>query len=513
MVEELYDDLHDAMSEMILLGNIINRIELVGEYSDCLCDEDFTDKANRKLWQFLKEYYREYGAGELEEMKVNAKYLEMLARLKFKFDYEYHKKPFKLVKEYGGLGSAAPADNEAFKRVKKMSLLRQLDKIGYDVAPIIAQEDFWLLCAEDVEQIIYGKVDEAMSLSKLHPRADLSKDFKQRALGFLEEPEVGLQTPFPFINDYMHGLCKNDMILIGGISNSGKGRLLMTLLTWLVVYEGQTVCLLSNEMTEADFFKCLVCTVVNMNDAHGKVLKLSQGDIVQNRFKDEAGEYIERHEDELTDEFKDRLMQNSPEFRDYMDVLDWWEQNFTDHFRFVNVADNYSTERLKHEIRLATATGCSVVAYDTLKGYQSTEWGDMVQATTDLSELIKSDKNGVIGLATFQLTNDVQFSAPEDLTSAKIANAKNIIHLADGMIMFMQLNDHQKRQYQVTSKELKELWGEETCEEIPPGANIAAFRIIKNRRGSGKDKIFAVQNNLDRNYWIQLGDLVREKAG
>lgn len=513
MVDGLYDDLHDVMSEMILLGNIINRIELVGEYSDCLCDEDFTDSVNRKLWLFLKEYYREYGAVELEEVRVNAKYMEMLDRLKFKFDYGYQKKPFKLVKEYRAFGAAVPPDNEAFRRVKKMSLLRRLNEIGYNVAPIIARDDFRQLTSEDIEQIIYGKVDEAMSLSQLHPRIDLSKDFKQRAMRFLEEPEVGLQTPFPFINDYMHGLCKNDMLLIGGISNSGKGRLLMTMLTWLVVHERQTVCLLSNEMTEADFFKCLVCTVVNMNDAHGKPLKLSQGDIVQNHFKDEAGEYIERHEGELADEFKERLQQNSPEFRMYMDVLDWWENNFTDRFRFVNVADNYSTERLKHEIRLATAAGCSVIAYDTLKSYQSTEWGDMVQATTDLSELIKSDKNGVVGLATFQLTNDVQFSAPEDLTSAKIANAKNIIHLADGMIMFVQLKDYQKQLYQVTSRELQEEWGEEAYEDIPEGANVAAFRIIKNRRGDGKDKIFAVQNNLDRNCWIQLGDLVKEKAG
>lgn len=44
---------------------------------------------------------------------------------------------------------------------------------------------------------------------------------------------------------------------------------------------------------------------------------------------------------------------------------------------------------------------------------------------------------------------------------------------------------------------------------IDEDVSITAFRIIKNRRGGGKEQTYAVQNNLDTNRWICIGNLIR----
>lgn len=65
-----HDRLFNVQSEMILLGNVINRLELVDDYHGCLQESDFYDLNNQQVWQFLCEYYRKYGT-DWDATKVN----------------------------------------------------------------------------------------------------------------------------------------------------------------------------------------------------------------------------------------------------------------------------------------------------------------------------------------------------------------------------------------------------------------------------------------------------------
>ena len=112
---------------------------------------------------------------------------------------------------------------------------------------------------------------------------------------------------------------------------------------------------------------------------------------------------------------------------------------------------------------------------------------------------------------TFQLTDDVAIGTPDELGSLKIARARHIMHLADNMIMFMHLNSWQKKLYALQNEERDEAWGEGAWMILPDDKNIAAFRLVKNRRGGGKEKIFAVQTNLDYNRWEPIGELIRNE--
>ena len=503
-----FDATRSEGDELILLGNILNNLSLIAEYADTVSAEDFTFESWQNLYRILQSYYAIYGNEEVTDNHLDFTASKLIYESKLSMSKGKKDKLVCDAMEVKRIGSVQSADSEAYQNVKRCSVLRKLRESGINIDDICQLPELTEMTAEDVMAQVYERLDPLANAVTLHPHEDFSGNITERALRFFEKPEIGLQTPFAFINEYMHGLCPNDFTLIGGLSNTGKGRFLMSLLVWLVAKEGQTVCLLSNEMTGEDFFKAMVCTIVNNPELHDKKLKLTQTDIVQSRFRDENGEYIERLPGETGIDFHARVVENSAECQDYEAVLRWWEETFPGKFIFVNVANDYSTSRLKREIRRAKAKGCTVIAYDTLKGYQSTEWGDLVQATTELSEMIKSDREGLVGLATFQLTDDVAKCKPEELSSLNIARAKGIMHLADNILMFMPLRNQLKDGYVVVSHEEIDEYGEPLAESIDDDISIAAFRIIKNRRGGGKERVFAVQNNLDTNRWIYIGDLV-----
>ncbi|MBE6614187.1 MAG: hypothetical protein E7631_02650 [Ruminococcaceae bacterium] len=261
-----------------------------------------------------------------------------------------------------------------------------------------------------------------------------------------------------------------------------------------------------NEMTQEQFEKILLCTIVNMPQLcalHGQTLHMTQSDITQPQFRTTDGQPIEKQLHETTEDYMKRLEAESSTFKAYLNILDWLQTNYRNMFHFKNISDDYSIERIRMEIRTAKKKGCRVVAYDTLKSCGSAEWGELQQTATELSEVIKSDPDSITGLATFQLTDDTVYKNPEDLNSNNIANAKHIMHVTDNMLMFKMINP------QEFCVKIQEPSGAEKRISIPKDTNVAAFKIVKNRNGAGKDVLFGVQTNLDYNVWHPLGTLCR----
>lgn len=490
-------------NERILLGHMMCTPELIKAYRPAIAPEDFVDEYDRQLYQVLQEYERIYGVEEIGKDHFCAA-CRSLAEKGVQLSKINVEVPWPQAQMIRSMGKRSAQDNPAYQTMMKAIILRKMEQSGYQVDELLNRSDFSSLTVRDLQRLIYEDLDRRLNVAVTASGGDLGADMTSRAAKFLGEPEVGYQTPFPFINEHCHGLFRNDLNFIGGLSNTGKGRLLMFILTWLVIKEGQSVCLLSNEMAEEDFFKCLVCTVVNHREFHGYELSLTQSDIVQGRFRDGEGRYLTREEGEEKEDFQRRLERESSEYRDFQAVTRWWDERFKGKFRFVQVGDDYSIQRLKQEIRLAKDKGCTVVAYDTFKAYGSSEWTDTLQAATELSALFKADPDGLTGLATFQLTEEALEATPDQLSQRYIARAKSIYQQADSMIMFLPLNPAQRSVYVVSRDGVEQ--------PIPPETEIAAFRIVKNRRGQGKDVSWVVQTCLDRNIWHCAGQLKKKRG-
>lgn len=75
-------------------------------------------------------------------------------------------------------------------------------------------------------------------------------------------------------------------------------------------------------------------------------------------------------------------------------------------------------------------------------------------------------------------------------------------------MMFMPLWPDLRDKYVIACIDEEDTDGDPVCVGIKEDVPITAFRIIKNRRGGGKDQIYAVQSNLDLNRWGYIGELV-----
>lgn len=494
---------HSVSSEMCLLGNILQNMELFPQYKNVLSENDFEDQACNVVFQIISEYYLRFGTA-YDTFKMGLIIAEF-AEKNPKISKLASVKQFypKIISPIIALGSAnQPANSNVFSTVKRNSTIRQLLANGFPVEKLLKSENVNMLTADDVIGIVQRNLDALSHTTSLTCAEDIGCNLVEKARQFLDAPEIGIQTPFSFINIHMHGLCKNDVTMLGGVTNSGKGRCLFNLLAYIICVEQQSVYVMANEMTTADYIKTLICTIVNspaIQDLHGRRLMITQSDIVQNRFHNDTGEVVKRAVNESSADFESRLLQESAEYRDYTYVVQWFQDNFANKLHIVNVSENYNADRLKSEIRRAESLGCSVVVYDTLKAYQSAEWGDLLLTATTLSEYIKSSTYGIHGLFTFQLTNDSNTIKPEQMSINNIAHAKNIAHVADNILVFQQMKPEIQKQYYSYERGFKE--------NVPEDAKIAAFKILKNRRGNGKDGIYAVQNNLDLNIWQYCGEI------
>ena len=476
------------------------------DYSTILQLDDFSDKAAKYIYLFIIKYFSQYGS-DWDEDRSNLIYLRCIEEISgFRGLFKPKEFPQYLdtIRRCGL--SNAPADNENFQTVKRYAILRKLKNDGFDVDCILERDDFHSLTADNVLNLYYEKLDKLSSVSSANHVECWKDNVVAKAINLLSEPEYGIGTPFDFINEHMHGLCKNDLTMIGGVSNSGKGRLLMNILVYACCVEGQSVYLISNEMTSDDMFKAFICTMCNMpavQALHGQKMKLKQADIVQAKFCDKDGHLINKLDDETAEDYHSRLLVESDEYNKYISVLRWYESECLGCAHFIDAMDDYSTARIKCEIKRAENLGCSIVAYDTLKAYQSSEWGDLVQAATAISEAVKRSDTGIHGIVTFQLTDETNHRRPEDLDSTNIANARHIMHVADNMLMFVHVKKSFYKNYCIeVNRNGKIITG-----DIAPDKNVTAFKLLKNRRGGGKDDLFGVQINLDLNRWGYLGML------
>ena len=358
-----------VVSEMCLLGNILKNLDLLTEYEGVLQVEDFYDNATKEFYLFLGDYHRRFGS-EYKELFANAAYTE------YKKSHKEFRQLFPSVTFPQVLGSIRdlglenePADSDAFRRVKACSFMRKLNASGFSTDSFMKENKYLSMTTADMLDTYCAKLDSLAEHVEIDTSEEFSGDVVERARKFLETPEFGIPAPFEFINEQMHGLCPNDLTMIGGLTNTGKGRLLMFLLVYLVCVEKQKVYLISNEMTSTDLFKAMVCTLANMpqlRELHGKNVQICQNDIVQMRFPDANGEVMEQREDESPEDYEQRLLKDSPTYNDYVHILTWFQDNYADSFHFVSAMDDYSDKRIRAEIRGAERMGCSIVAYDTM---------------------------------------------------------------------------------------------------------------------------------------------------
>lgn len=502
----------NVQNEILFVGSFYKKPDLYIEYGRYIKSTyDLSDKATKFFYDNFETYYKTFSQ-TIDEMKVNTFMSQESERLK-------------LYRKYGGYKTIKTwitlADTEDFKNymetVKKFSLLREYDNKGYGVAKIMEHKKFNIMKANDIYRIIRSGADKIGTVIMANEDSIVAnKDTSKSIKGWLLTPQMGTHIPFPILNEMFRGMRKGKLICLGFLSNEGKTRLAIFLSAFIAFIYGEKVAFFANETDEDDFKACLLTTIINgkcFQELHGIEISKVEREIVLGKYLDDNGVLLERFTNEwgefteTEEDYYSRVYNNSQEFRNILKVSEWLESQ-TEGKIFYKFMKDHSDDAIEFEIRKHNLThGVSHFIYDTLKGWKDENWAVLKQTATMLSNLMIELKTFM--WADIQLTDDSVFTDIFQFSSNNIANAKQMKHVLDHLVLGKRLDKSEYHKYKFIPNEGIGCWGNSKEMDLNLSKIYYGLKIDKNR-GGNKDKIPLIEVDLDRNQWIEVGYLKKK---
>lgn len=517
MNEEL--ELSCPQIELSVLGSFFKNPQMFFSYMDVIKNNDFGD-GNTRFWNvFLNDYLLTYS------IEISPALLNTFASMNTTRLQGYRKfGGYNTVKAMMDLALDEESLIGAVNTLKKYSLLRSLAKDNYPVENIVGHSKFGNMSAEDVAGLIRGKLDSICNsaIVNLDAPDDMTKDTVNFVNGFFEAPSMGMGTPWEFLNSFCLGVHSGDTLGVIATSNSGKGRNLIYLATYLAFIEGAKVYLASNEMSLDKQKRAVLTTACNapfMKKLTGTNLVIPEKRLVLASYKSDwdnqiiyrkhnaDGEYTESVED-----FRQRVAKESSEYQQVCEVSRYLETNLKDKFLFKDVVGNYSDEAIIRLFNQAVlCSGADVICYDTLKPPPATssnktgDWSVFQQTATRLQECIQKLKTAA-GIFTIQADRASIHKRIEELSQDSIAMSSSLFHLLDECMGWLHIKPEDYKDYAIARYDPK--FGEVVEQELDPKKRYVGTRLLKNRRGN-KGHLFISEVNLDLNTWEQIdGELI-----
>lgn len=509
-------ELWNHQNEMIVLGTLYSNPEEAGfTYVDAIKNSDFHDPAMRFYHELFNQYIITYSV-DVTEAKMNMFCSMDAARM------QGYKK-FGMYRTIKELMRFAVNSNEEMKQqvgiLKKWSVLRGIQKNGYDVSKLLAHPKFNSMTADECANIIRGNLDKVCSriITGIDDPVDLSEGAASIIDSYLEAPERGHQLAWDFLNKACAGIMPGDSLGVLAASNSGKGRSLIYLATHLALVEKVKVGFIANEMGADSMQNAEMSVILNspvIQNLHGNELCIQEKRFKTGAYKDNSGNLIYRNIDEYgnytetVEQFRNRLEKTSKEYCGVKSAMKWFEEHGKGTILFKNCSADYSDETLQRLIRqFVLSKGVDVWFYDTLKHSSNSDmskWSDFVKTTTLLCEMNQSIRSAAILSA--QMNNSVFQVRPEEVNSSSIASGSYIYHLFDQMVVLLHLKKEMYGEYVL---KIKNPDGSFTNMELDPNEHLTTCSLIKNRRG-GKS-VYLLNTDLDRNLWIEYNGILVPK--
>lgn len=503
----------NVSAEICFVGALYKQPDLFVNYGNFMRSQyDFSDMAVKFFYDTFETYYLTFSQ-TVDETKVNVFMAQNEERLNTYRKY----KGWKTVQKYMSLADDNDCQNY-FNTVKKYSLIREYGRNGFPVDKLLAHKNFDKWQANDIYRFIRTKADKIHTVINAGEEAvELTSDTTSHVKKYLSQPDMGLEMPWTILNEMFRGCRLGKVVFNGFLSNAGKSRNLMLLASYITLVKNEKFLLLSNEMDEEDLENCLITTVVNnkcFQELHGVVMKKPEKEIVLGVYRDRNGEIIRRKIDdsgnwvETEEEFQQRLERTSDEFNNVIKVTNWIDKNRNGKLFFKDVGSDYSDTTLEFEFRKAKMVhGIKYCAYDTMKGYRTDDWSTIKQTATKIKELMKELK--MFCWSVFQLTDETVFTDIFSLSSNNIANAKQMKHVVDALMLGKALNREEYHRYQYISED--DDWGEPLANNLELSKEYFAIVVDKNR-GGNKKFIPLFEINLDYNIWDEVGYLIKKQG-
>lgn len=467
---------NDFTSEAMVIGSLYKNPELYIVYGNELQSNYFTDPLNSFFFEAFETYYTAFSR-TIREDGINM----------FMLQNEYRKQKYS---EFGGWETVSKMMesvnldefDDCFKKAKKFAILRKLTDEGYDTECYMDKKNFDNVSAEDiVESLLRGIYDAETTVGIGVDSSILGANMVERVEQWMETPAMGIKLPFPSWNKLFYGMRKKKLIIDGMLSNEGKSRKMIFVAAYIGLVLDKKILIMANEMDADDYYSVLITTVCN-NKEFGFEYNIPERNIVMNEYDSEeqreqaleVAEYIESHTN----------------------------LNFKD-------MEDYCDESIEHEMRKhVLALGVEYVFYDTLKGYRADDWSLVKQTCTKFKELLKELNIG--GYATIQLTDKSLNQDIFDYSSNNIANSKQIMHVADSLVLGKRLTEKEYEDcFLVTKKKNDKEKRRKLKDTVDKKFELYGQKIVKNRVCQ-KGVVSCIRVNHACNTWKEIGKLVRK---
>ena len=323
----------------------------------------------------------------------------------------------------------------------------------------------------------------------------------------------GLSLPFPILSSVFKGIRKGETTSFAMPSNSGKSRFTINLAAYLAFIHKQKVLVISNEMSEDKMKLCLVTTVVNnpeMQKIHGQKLKVSEGELLELKFRPDKGSdvevdeegYILRKKDESHNDFIKKLKEYSSDFNKVLTVADWLNKQINTSIYFINITDHTDDELNKVIKNYYYKEQIQYVFYDTLKAdTENIGNSDAVKRTATILSNLAQNFNIFIG-STMQLIENS--TLPLNLDVNDLSASKTVKEVLDTLCLIKQIHAESFDKYEYSLNEVDtKFFDLEKFKD--PNVRYYACVVDKNRAGSKPKVLFRL--NLAYNKWEELGYL------
>lgn len=514
--------MRSMFTELTFIGSAYLNPRVIKRFDESMRVKwDFTTDANRFFYTTLVEMGK-LNDWKISEYTINA-YMadnpERLSNYNKYGGYSWIKFVIKMAEENE---SVKNIDNY-YNAVKNYSLIREYWRMGLKelTEKMSKWKKFQTMRPRDILLMMNSKINTVYTtLANAEEMKELTSGCEEFVKDKLQFPEQGVAFAFPLMTQIFQGIRLGQFMAFGMLSNAGKSRFLMRLISNLAFVHNKKVLIISNEMTEDEMRACLITTSINNPDIqalHGVNITLRQNTLQNGTYKADqqfigqdgvvCGEVTRKKQDEKFQEsiedYEKRMQEMSTEYREVIKVAKWIDNKMSKRIYIIETGSEYSDADLKQIIENMTLSeGIEYVFYDTFKSDKDAmgDWSAMKKTATILSEIAKK-KNIFIG-ANIQLTDDAATCEPLELTSNNIANSKQIKHVLDSLCLFREIKiaDYKKYCYWTSLND------NPTPEERLPLSNGTRYyvcKIDKNRAGSKPDLLFSL--NLDTNIWTEVG--------
>jgi replicative DNA helicase len=461
--------LNDVSNEILFVCSLFKNPELYIEYGNFVRPKyDFDDESTRFLYEQFELYYQTYSQ-EMSEEKFNifiVKDEDKVKKYKSLNRWNFIEEGMSLV-DLDGVKTY-------FDILKKWSLLRELSKKGYAIDKIMNYKKFELLTADKILQAMRANLDKIQTVvTGQSDSVVMGKNIVSRVAQWREIPALGDPLAWDIWTHLFRGWREEKLIIDGMLSNEGKSRRLSLLAIYTSLILNKPILVMVNEMSQEDMEAAMLTAVCN-NPIFGFNLNVPERNIV-------LGEY-----------------DSEEQFNAVLEVAEYFQENTKVYFQ--DMANSYSDSDIEYQVKKhVLGLGVTHIFYDTLKGYKTDNWETVKQTATTIKNICKTLK--IKGYATIQLTDDSVFIPVEDFSSNNIANAKQLKHVVDHMLLEKKIDRKEYSNYAIVNDE----WGGQ--QPLNPKKTYYGQKVDKNRAGA-KGMVLASEVDLDLNIWREVGYLV-----